>query len=296
MRRTRRLLSLLVVVALTCLAGWPWTRAAVRADPGQYPNAHLLVDPAWLRARLGDPRVRVVDVRGPAAYGAGRVPGAVPVRVDDWRPLSVPVLEDRLGRAGIRRDHTVVIYDDEGGLIASRLFLILEYLGQDRVHVLNGGVQGWVASGGPLTKEVPGHPSVAYRAKPRPDLLATKAEVLAGLSRPDRVLLDTRSAPEFQGKDVRAARGGHIPGARHVEWTENLRQGSIPVWKPAQELDVLFAAAGATPDKEIVTYCQTHSRAAHTYFTLRLMGYSRLKAYIGSWEEWGNDPSLPLER
>lgn len=296
MRRTRRLLHVLAVVALACLAGWPGARAAAGGDPGQYPNAHLLVDAAWLRARLGDPRVRVVDVRAGAAYGAGHVPGAAHLRVDDWRPLSVPVFEGRLGRAGIGRDHAVVIYDDEGGLIASRLFLILEYLGHDGVHVLNGGVQAWAASGGPLTKDLPGHPSVAYRAKPRPDFIATKAEVLAGLSKPDRVLVDTRSAPEFQGKDVRAARGGHIPGARHVEWTEELRQEPVPVWKSARELEGLFAAAGATPEKEIVTYCQTHSRAAHTYFTLRLMGYPRLKAYLGSWEEWGNDPSLPVER
>jgi thiosulfate/3-mercaptopyruvate sulfurtransferase len=292
MGRAVKLLGVMVV-----LAAWLASRpVALGADPAQYPNAHLLVGAGWLRARLGDARVRVVDVRGPAAYGAGHVPGAVLLGVEDWRPLRVPVFEDRLGRAGIGRDHTVVIYDDEGGLIASRLFLILEYLGHDRVHILHGGVQAWVASGGPMVKGAPSYPPTAYRAVPRPELIATKTDVVAGLKKDDRVLLDTRSAREFHGQDVRAARAGHIPGARHVEWTENLRPEPIPVWKPAQDLGALFAAVGATPEKEIVTYCQTHSRAAHTYFTLRLMGYSRLKAYLGSWEEWGNDPSLPLEK
>jgi thiosulfate/3-mercaptopyruvate sulfurtransferase len=109
------------------------------------------------------------------------------------------------------------------------------------------------------------------------------------------VVVDARNGPEFTGQDVRAARGGHIPGARHVEWIEHLQGASVPLWKPARELEALFVAAGATPDKEIVTYRQTHSRASHPYFTLRRMGYSRVKAYLGSWEEWGNDPALPVE-
>ncbi|HEY7677469.1 MAG TPA: rhodanese-like domain-containing protein, partial [Candidatus Methylomirabilis sp.] len=131
--------------------------------------------------------------------------------------------------------------------------------------------------------------------RPRPDLIAGKTNVLAGLGRPERVLVDARSEAEFHGRDVRAARGGHIPGARRVEWTQNLHRGSVPVWRSAGELAALYETAGVTPDKEVLTYCQTHSRASHTYFTLRLLGYRRLKAYLGSWEEWGNDPALPVE-
>ncbi len=295
MRRAARLLGAFVVLEAACLAPSPWAQAAAGAEPGRYPNAHLLVDVAWLRAHLGDPQLRLVDVRAPAAYAAGHLPGAIHLPVQDLRVTPVQAFEDQFGRAGIARDHTVAIYDDQGGLMASRLFLVLEYLGHERIHILNGGHPAWVAAAQAVTGEAPSHPPAAYRARPRPALIATKTDVLAGLEDPGRVLVDARSAPEFQGKDVRAARGGRIPGARHVEWTEELGQGPIPVWKSAQELDALFAAAGATPDKEIVTYCQTHSRASHTYFTLRLMGYSRIKAYLGSWEEWGNDPALPVE-
>ena len=292
MRSGLRTLGLLLALAACAVPG---PRPPAAADQGRAANAHLLVDAAWLRARLGDLGVRVVDLRAPRAHAAGHVPGAVNLRVEEMDGTAVPPLEDRLGRAGIARDHTVVLYDDQGGLHASRLFVALEYLGHDRVGILDGGFQAWSAAGGTLTQDPPRHPAVTYRARPRPEVIAGKAEVLAGLGRPARVLVDARSGPEFRGQDVRAARGGHVPGARHVEWTENLRRGSVPVWKSAAELATLYQAAGVTPDKEAVTYCQTHSRASHTYFTLRLLGYRKLKAYLGSWEEWGNDPALPVE-
>jgi thiosulfate/3-mercaptopyruvate sulfurtransferase len=292
MRPCLRIFGLLGLLAACAI---PAPRSPAAADQGRAANAHLLVDAAWLQARLGDPGLRVVDLRASRAYAGGHVPGAINLRVEEMGGTAVPALEDRLGRAGVTRDHTVVLYDDQEGLHASRLFLALEYLGHERVHILDGGFPAWSAAGGALTRALPRHPAATYRARPRPDLIAGKASVLAGLGRPDRVLVDARSEAEFQGRDVRAARGGHIPGARHVEWTEDLHRGPVPVWRSAGELAALYQAAGVTPDKEVVTYCQTHSRASHTYFTLRLLGYRRLKAYLGSWEEWGNDPRLPVE-
>ena len=293
--RARVFPALILSVGALHLAGPGWSPSAQAAGREGYPNAHLLVDAALLRARLGEAGLRLVDVRAPAAYAAGHLPGALHLPVENLRSTPIPALEDRLGRAGIARDHTVVIYYDDAGLAASRLFLLLEYLGHHHLHILNGGFQAWVAAGGAVTRRTTSQEPTAYRARPRPEVIATKADVLAGLKDPRRVLVDARSGAEFAGRDVRAARGGHIPGARHVEWTEHLRREPIPFWKPARELETLFAAAGATPEQEIVTYCQTHSRASHTYFTLRLMGYSKVKAYLGSWEEWGNDPALPIE-
>ena len=291
----RCLRALLVGTALAVSLGVSPAHAAA-AEAKAYPNGHLLVDAAWLRARLGDPGLRVVDLRAALAYAAGHVPGAVNFQVEALRTTAVDILEGRLGRAGLAAQHTVVLYDDEDGLAASRMFLALEYLGHERVHVLNGGFRAWTAAGGTVARAATAHPAAVYRARPRPEVIATKADVLAGLKHPGRVLLDARTGPEFRGRDVRAARGGHIPGARHVEWTENLaRKSGGSLWKPAAEARAMYMAAGATPDKEVITYCQTHSRASHTYFTLRLLGYENLKAYLGSWEEWGNDPALPVE-
>ncbi len=99
---------------------------------------------------------------------------------------------------------------------------------------------------------------------------------------------------EHNGTTVRAKRGGAIPGAVHVEWSRNL--GPDGAFKPAGELRAMYEAAGVTPDKEIVTYCQGGYRAAHGYLALRLLGYPRVRNYTGSWKEWGDREDLPIEK
>jgi thiosulfate/3-mercaptopyruvate sulfurtransferase len=108
------------------------------------------------------------------------------------------------------------------------------------------------------------------------------------------VVVDTRSDGEYCGTNVRAKRGGAIPGAKHVEWTRNLRPDGT--FKPADELRAIYEAAGVTPDQEVITYCQGGYRAAHAYLALRLLGYPRLRNYTGSWKEWGDREDLPIER
>ena len=82
----------------------------------------------------------------------------------------------------------------------------------------------------------------------------------------------------------------------NVEWSDALTGGDVPVMRSPAELSDLYRLAGATPDKEVVTYCQTGQRGSHTYFVLRLLGYPKVRMYDGSWQEWGNDPSVPVEK
>ena len=124
--------------------------------------------------------------------------------------------------------------------------------------------------------------------------IATWRDVKDRLGRADVVILDTRSDGEYNGTTVRAKRGGAIPGAVHLEWTRNL--GPDGAFKPAAELQAMYEAAGVTPDKEVVTYCQGGYRAAHSYLALRLLGYPRVRNYIGSWKEWGDREDLPIEK
>jgi thiosulfate/3-mercaptopyruvate sulfurtransferase len=266
--------------------------------------APLLVDAAWLEIHLGDGNLRVVDMASERkTYRRGHIPGAVYLSVDDVR-IKVPAGGYRLpteaeaarlfGDLGIGPDTHVVIYDDSGDLDAARLFFTLDVFGHRAVSLLDGGIQAWRRAKRPETTVVPSIARTDYRPARVEERVASAEWVRDRLNDPRVALLDARSADEYTGKDVRARRGGHIPGAINVEWQENLRADGT--FKPVDELRAMYTAQAVTPDKTVITYCQTHHRAAHTYFVLRLLGYPRLVGYDRSWSEWGNRDDLPLAR
>jgi thiosulfate/3-mercaptopyruvate sulfurtransferase len=187
----------------------------------------------------------------------------------------------------------VVVYDDAGGLWAARIFWLLDYYGHPRIALLNGGFPRWQAEGHPVTADTPQVARGQFNPVAQPEKLATMGYILERLDDVNVGLCDTRSRAEFEGSDVRSQRGGHIPGSELVEWLGNLNPNST--FKSQPELEQLYAAAGLTPDKEVIPLCQTGVRSAHTYFTLRLIGYPRVRLYDASWEEWGNDPTTPVE-
>jgi thiosulfate/3-mercaptopyruvate sulfurtransferase len=186
-----------------------------------------------------------------------------------------------------------VAYDDIAGMRSARLFWFLEYFGHDDVHILNGGFNAWQAANFPVTQEGTIAKSGNFKMKQRPELLATAAHVLGKLHNASAVIVDTRSDDEYTGKLVRAKRGGAIPGAVHLEWTNNLDGKGF--FKSADELQHMYDSAGITPDKEVIPHCQGAYRSAHTYLALRLIGYPNVRNYLGSWGEWGNRTDLPIE-
>ncbi|TMF24402.1 MAG: sulfurtransferase [Chloroflexi bacterium] len=158
--------------------------------------------------------------------------------------------------------------------------------------VMEGGIQRWIAEGRPLEKgEVVVTPA-SFTPRPREGVIATKEEVLAAVRSGDPWLLDVRRDSEFTGEEKRAARGGHIPGAVNVLWKDAL--GADWSVKDAGELEDMYANAGFGPETSTITYCQAGVRAAFTHLVLTALGHDEVRTYDGSWEEWGNDASVPI--
>ena len=261
-----------------------------------FTNEALLVTPDELHRLLETKApLLVLDLRPPEAYTAGHVPGAhhldlwgVSLVDTDPAPLKafMWLIEHVLQLHGVAAGTPVVVYDEQSGMRAARAFWFLEYFGHPSVRVLDGGFGAWQRAGLPVTREAGPPPKSEWTGAPQVSTIATWRDVKAAIDDPGTVLLDTRSEGEYRGTVVRAKRGGAVPGAVHLEWTQNLApDGSF---KPASELKAMYEAAGVTPDREVITYCQGGYRAAHSYLALRLLGYPRVRNYVGSWAEWGN--------
>lgn len=268
-----------------------------------YANPQLLVSAEELATVLDTPDApRLLDLRQAELFAMGHIPGAVhlelfgfslvntdpaPLRAFTW------MIEHVLGARGVDAATPVVVYDEQSGIRAARAFWFFEYFGHPAVRLLDGGFGGWTRGGFPVTRDAAPPRPGAWAASRDQTVLATWRDVRRAIGSPGTVILDTRSDGEYCGTVVRAARGGAIPGAVHIEWTRNLQPNGE--FKPADELRQMYADAGVTPDREVITYCQGGYRAAHSYLALRLLGYPRVRTYVGSWKEWGDRADLPIE-
>jgi len=267
--------------------------------------AEVLVDTDWIEARLDDPSVRIVEVGGsPRDYTEGHLPGAVflsmgslsdPTNSVDGTIATRDQLSAALSAIGADRGETLVLYDRQRSLQAARAYWALKYYGHPEIRVYDGGAARWTADGRSMSSESPTITASDYVAGPAdPDLETSWQYVVDHIDDPSTITCDVRGPNEYLGRDVRAARGGHIPGSVNVEWTAAVNGDGT--FKSAAELGALYTAAGFTPDKQIITYCQTGVRGAHTWFVLsELLGYPSVRNYDGSWAEYGNNPESPIE-
>ena len=266
------------------------------------PRPELLVSPQWLSAHLKDANLRIVDLRDEKAYRRAHIPGAVHfpsgnlfAKVNGVVGMLPPVriVAEKLARAGIGPETTVVAYDDARGLYATRLFWALDYIGQGKGRVLDGGWAYWRVLKLPVSSRVPRVAEARLTPKPRPELLAGLEWMRRHIKSSGTVYVDSRSFFEYRGVTRYAKYRGHIPGAVSFEWKGHMRPSGTML--PAKELLAKFKSLGVTPDKEVAVYCQVMVRAAHSYFTLKWLGFPRVRGYDGSWAEWGNRDDTPKE-
>ena len=269
----------------------------------------LLIDTETLEQNLGRPGLVILDVRGKAAYAfGGHIPGAVH---STWHDYSDPnavakgllnpnlsAIEQKIRALGISQDTDVVIYSnpfdnwgDEG-----RMFWMLEYLGLDKLRILDGGWVKWVAEKRRYEHGVNNPQAGTFKAAPRPDRIAMKDELKQIVKRPhpEMMLLDARSLEEYVGKEIAGIpRPGHIPSAVNVPWNGFLNPDAT--LKDTHSIKASLEERGLHQGQEVVCYCTGGVRSAWVYFVLRVVGYPRVRNYPGSWWEWSRDFAAPTE-
>ena len=273
------------------------------------PVFELLITPEQVQFLPKNERI-LIDTRPSWKYLLGHIPGAI--NLSSWKEFTIKsngvhgqinqdkeFIVQKLRSLGIDPQKTIVIYGDlsDKWRTDGRFFWMLEFYGFKRVALLKGGFQNWEKAGFSKTR--------GFGQTPKPSALETSdinfnREVLANqswiasrLGSQDIALIDNREKHEFDGATpYGSSRGGHIPGALHIDWREFFKaDGNL---KTRETLDSLLKSKGIQSNQEIVVYCTGGVRSAMAYFVFRHLGY-KVRNYDGSWWDWSHNPNLPIE-
>jgi len=277
-----------------------------------------IVTTDWLAEHVDDDNLRIVDIRGkvlPASeplphyfshrddYIESHIPGAVFVDwttdiVDPQSPSYDVASPDQyaalMGKLGIDNQTKVIVYDDAGSMFAARFLWTLISNMHENAAILDGGWQKWLAESHPVTAEIPKIEPTVFTPNLQLNLRITADEILRKLSG-NVALIDVRSLPEFNGQTSRAERKGRIPGAINIPRKSLLADDMTLL--PLTELRMKVSETGIADNADnIVVYCNSGVSASFIMLALQQLGYENIKLYDGSWKEWGNDPTKPIER
>ncbi len=268
------------------------------------PNLPLLIECTQTPDPGNLPGVLLVDVCRDETYAQIHLPGAVHVSPAELVSGELPAsgklppaerISQTLARIGWTPDQHVIAYDDEGGGWAGRLLWTLEMLGHQQYSYLDGGLRAWLDAGLPVTNvtanPAPSTLTLSWQDGPAVDLDYLRTHTVGD----NLSIWDARSPEEFDGSRMAARKSGHIPGAVNYEWTRAMDSERSLRVRDLAAVRAELAALGIEGHKTIVTHCQTHHRSGFTWLVGRLLAFPDIRAYPGSWSEWGNHPDTPVE-
>ena len=284
-----------------------WAQDVVTASP-------IIVDGPYVAEAIARNAV-VWDVRPADAYAGGHIVGAINIgdaakvlrdeNTEDF--IATDRIDKILGAAGLDPKRETIIYGSRGTWNPYLALYTLQYFGGRNVRVYHEGIEDWVAAGRAINRDPSQLPPVALKLEINPTVAVTTKEMVAQLNNPNVQIVDARTPQEFIGEDIRAIRGGHIPGAINIPYEQNWIEPQTPTklarkqitsnagmsLKPAEDLKRLYASLD--PSKETIVYCQSGARASETAGVLQQLGFTNVKVYDLSWLGYGNTLDAPAD-